>query len=445
KAATDAFFQIVNDHRQNWQETADQLGEELDALQRWREAQDKILAAQPKKFTPDELAKGIDKEARRVLAQRDIAVESETKYRAYVATLTVLLNLRPESFAPDKLNVENLIAPDAMGEPNSVGQLQNYVVGLSSNGLTLNANQGLDLDKSFTRVNYFDLLRKQTVKNNLQAKLDNHPVDFVAARLSKEAVADQLPADMRSNEDPIWLYGDEDKQALILSRFDADGGQSYRYLPIAGLRQDENDKASFQVKDWNPGFPLKFFEDKNLDIPVSDRAIWLSQWHTEVEWLRATHKTAYSDGIIALNEQLDRHPVFDDSDSGISNDERLIRRFRQRQRHLTEADMLVLANNHWNFDVRGFNPGGNHGSFFRTSTNATLMIAGGSKTGIPHGLTVDEPYDGLSFVPTLLSLMGKMDGKNRPSSDLAAQGFKNFPGRVITEFIGAKPPSGASK
>jgi len=38
-------------------------------------------------------------------------------------------------------------------------------------------------------------------------------------------------------------------------------------------------------------------------------------------------------------------------------------RFRQRQRGLTEADMLILANNHWNFDVRGFNPGGNHGSF----------------------------------------------------------------------------------
>ncbi len=445
KATTDAFFQIVNEHRKKWQETVDQLDEELDALHRWREAQDKILATQPKKFTPDEEKRGVDKDARRVLAGRDIAVESETKYREYVATLTALLSLRPESFAPQKLKIQDLIAPYAMGEPNSVGQIQNYVIGLSPNGLTLNADQRLDLDKSFSRVNYFDLLRKQTVRNNLQPKLSNHPVDFVAARLSQQAVSDTLPADMRSNEDPIWLYGDEDKQALLLSRIDADGGQSFLYLPVAGLRQGETGKASFQIKEWSDDFPLKFFEDKDLVIPTSDRASWLSGWHTETEWLHATHKTLYSDAIIGLNEQLDRHPVFDYDDSGISNDGRLIRRFRQRQRYLAEADMLVLANNHWNFDVRGFNPGGNHGSFFRSSTNSALMIAGGSKTGIPRGLTIEEPYDGLSFVPTILSLMGKVDGKNRPAADLTQRGFKSFPGRVIAEFKDRQLSSDAAK
>ncbi len=445
KAVTNAFFQIVNDYRKNWQNTVDQLDEELDALRRWRELQDNILAAQPKKFTPDEQAKGLDKDARRVLAGRDIAVESDAKYRKYLATLTAILSLRPESIAPQRLKIQDLIAPHAMGEPNSVGQLQNYVVGLSAVGLTLNADQSLDLDKSFTRVNYFDLLRKQTVKNNLQTQLSNHPVDFVAARLSQQAVSESLPADMRSDEDPIWLYGGEDKQALILSRFDANGGQSFRYVPIAGLRQADNAKATFQIKEWSDGFPLKFFEDKNLAVPTSDRASWLSGWHTELEWLYATHKTLYSDAIIGLNEQLDRHPIYDDTDTNISNDERLIRRFRGRQRHLTEADMLVLANNHWNFDVRGFNPGGNHGSFFRTSTNSTLMMAGGSKTGIPRGLNIEEPYDGLSFVPTILSLMGKIDEKNRPAADLAARGFKSFPGRVITEFKGRQISSGGAK
>ena len=40
---------------------------------------------------------------------------------------------------------------------------------------------------------------------------------------------------------------------------------------------------------------------------------------------------------------------------------------------------MVVASDHWNFDVRGFNPGGNHGSFLRISTHSTLMFAGGDQ------------------------------------------------------------------
>ncbi len=433
KAATNAFFQIVSGHRKSWQETADQLTEELDALHRWRESQQKIIAARRKKFSPDDIAKGIDKQARRVAALEDIAGDEETTYRKYLGSLTRILSLRPETFQPEKLNVENVIEPRAMGDANSVGQLQNYAVGLSPAGLTLDGNQNLDLERSFARVNYFDLLLKQTVRNNLQAKLSNHPVDFVATRMSQYAIADALSVDMRSTEDPIWIYGGQEKQALILTRMDADGGQSYRYVPLADLRQDENGKASFQIKEWSEGFPLKFFEDKDLALGTADRASWLSQWHTEIEWFRATHRTMYSTAIASLNEQLDRHPMAEDADKSRTPDDHLIWRFRERQRHLTEADMLVMANNYWNFDVRGFNPGGNHGSFFRLSTNSSLMMAGGSKTGIPRGLTVEEPFDGLSFMPTILSLMGKIDKKNHPTSDLYERGFRTFPGRVIHE------------
>ena len=79
-----------------------------------------------------------------------------------------------------------------------------------------------------------------------------------------------------------------------------------------------------------------------------------------------------------------------------------MRRFRQRQRRLSEADLLILARDHWNFDVKGFNPGGNHGSFFRVSTNATLMFAGGSTTGIPRGAVVAEPYDSEAIAAVVL-------------------------------------------
>jgi len=94
-----------------------------------------------------------------------------------------------------------------------------------------------------------------------------------------------------------------------------------------------------------------------------------------------------------------------------------------------------MANNHWNFDVRGFNPGGNHGSFFRVSSNATLMLAGGAATGIPKGLAVEEPYDSLSVMPTILALMGRIDSQNEPDDALKKLGYRKFPGRVVKEVL----------
>jgi hypothetical protein len=101
--------------------------------------------------------------------------------------------------------------------------------------------------------------------------------------------------------------------------------------------------------------------------------------------------------------------------------------------------VLVLANNHWNFDVRGFNPGGNHGSFFRISTHATLMLAGGERTNIPRREVVEEPYDSLSFVPTVMALTGQLRDERVPVPILWQRGFRPFPGRVIREVLGGRP------
>ena len=132
---------------------------------------------------------------------------------------------------------------------------------------------------------------------------------------------------------------------------------------------------------------------------------------------------------------MDQHPFIGSDEENLSPDEKLLARFRSRQRSLTEADILVLANNHWNFDVRGFNPGGNHGSFFRVSTLSTLMMAGGGKTRIPQGLSVKTPYDSLSFVPTILALTGKLDNDGKPISELYEKGFRKFPGKIIKEVV----------
>jgi hypothetical protein len=437
-AAVRSFFRLLRDRSTLWRNTARELTEEIDALGRWADAQEKILPPQRVKAS-ETVSRGEAESHRRTVEQIRIARDTVRHSREYIRTLNNLLALDEKSFRAGKWEIKDLIAPGAMGDPNTLFQLQNYVVGLSSRGLVLSENQEIDLEKSFARVDYFELLNSRRVRNNVQAALSNRPVDFVALRIP----LDSLPKEVGSGstEDPIWLYGDLQHQALLLSRTDTDGVKSYRYLPIAALRQDENGAVIFQSKELTAGFPLRLFEDPDLDVQSRDRRQWLGEWHTESEWMRATHRTTYSNAVLGLSEHIQSHPLFDASeDPQLSHDERLIRRFRQRQRHLTEADMLVVAKNHWNFDVRGFNPGGNHGSFLRVSTNSTFMIAGGARTGIPRGREIDEPYDNLSFAPTILKLMGKVDENNEPVPELKKLGFRRFPGRVITELAG--PGSG---
>ncbi|MGH9626017.1 MAG: hypothetical protein ACRD4G_16995, partial [Bryobacteraceae bacterium] len=78
-------------------------------------------------------------------------------------------------------------------------------------------------------------------------------------------------------------------------------------------------------------------------------------------------------------------------------------RYERMRRQLVQADLHIFASNHWNFNTRFPNPGGNHGSFFRISTHAVWMLAG---AGIPHE-TIKRPYDGLNFANTMLSLVGR--------------------------------------
>jgi len=54
-----------------------------------------------------------------------------------------------------------------------------------------------------------------------------------------------------------------------------------------------------------------------------------------------------------------------------------------------------------------------------------LMLAGGTETGVPRKLVVEEPYDSLSFVPTILDLMG-LPPETPP-----------LPGRPIRELLPA--------
>ena len=242
--------------------------------------------------------------------------------------------------------------------------------------------------------------------------------------------------------DVIWVNSGPDKQALILAREDSRGDLSFRYLPIKRLTQDALGNFHFDKIAWQSDLPLRIFEDEHLVIPQGqDRAAWLSEWHTDLEWLHALHLTKYSNGLVGVYEDLARHknPGLALNEPNLSKAEQLSRRFTQRQRVLAEADLLVVANNHWNFDVRGFNPGGNHGSFLRVSTHSTFMLAGGDKTQLPRGVVIDEPYDSLSFMPTMLALTGNLRDDKTPVPVLWGRGFRQFPGRLVREVLPATP------
>jgi hypothetical protein len=441
-ALTGAFFETLDRRRAGWNEELDQLNEELAALHRLVERQRALVLAQPKKWTKEETDRGLDKEAMRASARLDSWLSDEREYGAYARTLAALLALKPESFDPFKLKIEEVIAKGAMGEHNSIRELQSYVAGVAPGGFLLKPDGSLDMERSLVRVNYFSLLRGVAVRNNVQPELDNHPIDFVTVRIPVQSIAGALAdADLRGAKgDAVWVYAGPSEQLLILQREEEGGGLVLRCLPVKNLTQGEDGVVRFERAEWRAGLPLKIWEDQALRLPDgASRLEWLSSWHTDLEWLRALHKTAYSNGLIGLHEQLTRHrvePLQEDA-PGLSADERVIRRFRNHQRELVEADLLLLANNHWNFDVRGFNPGGNHGSFFRIATHSTLMLAGGASTGIPRGLLVEEPYDSLSFVPTMLALTGKLRRDGRvPVPVLWQRGFRPFPGRIIEEAVG---------
>lgn len=442
RAATDALFATIERHRAGWQRTLAEMKDELGALHRLIEKQRAVVEAQPKKWTKEDSDAGRDREAKRQFARLDSWSADEREYTVYLQSLANLLALDRARFNPSAVRIEELIPKGAMGDHNTLNELQNYVVGPAPSGLALAPDGSLDIERSFLRVDYFSLLGDISVRNNVQPGVESRPVDFVAVRIPVEALRGALTPD-ETPDQAVWLYGGRDRQALILSR-EHEGQLKLRYLPVVNLRQSVDGRVSFERTAWRAGLPLKLWEDARLIAPTTgERGRWLEGWHTDIEWLRATHLTRYSNAVVGLHEQLARHIVegTDSNAPGLSEDERLIRRFRERQRVLVETDLLILANDHWNFDVRGFNPGGNHGSFFRISAHSTLMLAGGDSTRIPRGLAVEEPYDSLSLMPTLLALTGRIADGTRPVPVLWRQGYRTFPGRVVRELFEEPEPA----
>jgi hypothetical protein len=253
--------------------------------------------------------------------------------------------------------------------------------------LAVDGRGELDEERSFRHVNYFSLLAAQRVRNNPQPALSSKPIDFTALRLAQEDTADQS----------YWLYASDADQLLI--RSDASGNISLQ--PVSHLVESADGHVTFARERWHAGIPLQLFEDQRLRLPANvNRAAWLSSPHTEREWMQAVHECKYSNGVIGVIQELS--PVGENVPGPPGIDPVLLR-YERRRRELVQPDFEIFATDHWNFNVRNFNPGGNHGSFFRISTHSVWMIAG-AHIAAEH---VSEPYDSLTFASTILQLLGR--------------------------------------
>ncbi len=383
RAAAECLRETVDTHRAAWTSTLDQLDQEMGALQKAIEQRQKAVG-EVHQWTRGQRDEGQDKAARRLTNELGAWQREHTGYAAYVKHLRALLAFAPDTARPFHGNVADLIPPLALGDNNSVGEIERYIVGLSANGLTLDSGGKLDEDRSFRRVNYFSLLARQHARNNPQPALSPYPIDFMAMRLQGGA-------------ERYWLYGNEDNQLVVQVGND----RRISLQPVRRLMQDANGRITWEPLSWHSGIPLHLFEDPHLRIPTgADRATWLSEPHTEREWLEAVHLCHYSNGVIGVIEELS--PIADHV-PGAPGTDPLMLRYERRRRTLVEADFHIFAANHWNFNVRFPNPGGNHGSFFRISTHSIWMMAGG---GLPAE-SIDEPYDSLNFASTVLNLMGR--------------------------------------
>ncbi len=393
KAAAERICQTIDRHRSRWMQTVSQLSDELEKLDQAIVDRKTTIERLSPAETLREHETGEYKAAPRLRRELQNWQNEESSYKEYLTHLRALLRFKPDDAHPFTGNIAGLIPEMSLGDNNMVDDIQHYVVGLSPAGLALDEQGHLDDGQSFRYVNYYSILAKQRARNNPQSQLPSKPIDFTATALpeGKYSPGLQMP------EHAYWLYGDVEKQLLILQ----DISGNLRLEPIRDLKQDATGRVTWKEQAWQAGLPLRLYEDPKLQLASGEnRGKWLSTWHTEHEWLSAVHQCEYSNGVIGITEELSPIAANVPGRAGINP---VLHRYEQRRRELVQADFHVFASDHWNFNVRFPNPGGNHGSFLRISTHSVWMMAGG---GLPVS-DIEEPYDSLNFASTILSLAGQ--------------------------------------
>ena len=311
-AVREGVLRIVEANRPVWAKTLAQLNEELTALRKAIERQQALVRVDRSRKKREQSGFSIpelNQADRRHLVTLETWQTDERGYREYARSTHRLLDLKESDLEPGRIHIETLIPKGVMGEPNSLYQLQNYVVGLSRNGIVLTAGGSLDLDGTFQRVNYFTTLARRACEKPRPARRWNRADRFCRGACACGCFG--IVALARGSAGLRWqsLFSRmSNMRLLLLSQF-REGTLWLRYSagsqPGAGCGGNDSTSRPRRGAD---GFSLRLFEDPELRVSgkESTRATWLNQWHTEREWFEAIHRTRYSNGVVGLYECFQR-------------------------------------------------------------------------------------------------------------------------------------------
>jgi hypothetical protein len=98
----------------------------------------------------------------------------------------------------------------------------------------------------------------------------------------------------------VWLFQDNENQAVIVGRRRSDDQFESRYIPVRELTQDRNGDIHFKALEWSSELPLNIWED--LKLPAERKSAWLDAWHSDGEWFEAFHTGKYTNAVVNLQE-----------------------------------------------------------------------------------------------------------------------------------------------
>ncbi len=128
-AASATFFEILDADRPRWKQSLTELSGELEALHRSILRERAFEENQPKhKWTKAELEQGLEQNERRRAVRLESWEHSERSYTEYERIMHNLLELKPGTLEPSRIHIDDLIPKRSLGEPNTLFDLQNYVV-----------------------------------------------------------------------------------------------------------------------------------------------------------------------------------------------------------------------------------------------------------------------------------------------------------------------------
>jgi hypothetical protein len=476
EAVEQAALQILERNREAWRREALEIREELSALvalrvrygeeirelarvnEKRRElAKKKLPLPSGPPLAPFESASALNTIDRvKDMAQRERELRAAVwryeqlakGYERYRVSLELRASIRTGE-ALEAARDEALFGDRDLGANLSLADLRAYPVGMRD--IVLDETGRLDDTRSFVTVDYLKAFGVLRVANTVYDEFASRPVDFSVVRLPldetrRAAIGAGLlePADADEVTSALLLYRSDTEQLVLFAKSRPGCEPSISLLPAVVTQQPGPGGAiTIARTGWTDGVPLGLYRDPRLASGAEDRAAWLTAFHTEREWLDAVHRTKLGLGVVGLSEVFSRDYV-DAFESAMARDktpeERLARRFELRRRKAMETDLLLHASAHWNFSVKDFNAGGNHGGFSRQSMHAVLWMTGGSATRIPKGpLLVERACDGLDFAPTILEAAGVTSSGRLPET-LVTGGFRPFPGRVAYEALGRNRP-----